>query len=76
MGTGEDLPIADLARLVARVTGFEGELRFDTSRPDGTPRKQLDVSRLTALGWQPQIGLEAGLESAYADFLAGEGARR
>lgn len=76
VGTGEDLPIADLARLVARVTGFAGALRFDTSRPDGTPRKQLDVSRLTALGWQPQIGLEAGLESAYAAFLAGEGARR
>jgi len=77
VGTGNDLPIADLARLIARVTGFAGELRFDTSRPDGTPRKLLDVSRLTALGWQAQIGLETGLQGAYAAYqeLVADGPR-
>ena len=75
VGTGQDLPIADLAKLVARVVGFEGELRFDTSRPDGTPRKLLDVSRLTALGWKARIELEEGLAGAYAEFLERGGER-
>lgn len=75
VGTGEDLPIADLARLIGRVVGFEGELRFDdTSRPDGAPRKLLDVSRLHALGWKARIGLEEGLAGAYAEFLERDGA--
>lgn len=75
VGTGEDLAIADLARLVARVVGFSGELRFDTSRPDGTPRKLLDVSRLAALGWKARIELEEGLSGAYAEFLERGGDR-
>lgn len=73
VGTGDDIPIANLAQLVAKVVGYHGELRFDTSRPDGTPRKQLDVSKLKALGWQAKIKLEEGLESAYSAFLAGDG---
>lgn len=73
VGTGDDIPIADLAQLVAKIVGYHGELRFDTSRPDGTPRKQLDVSKLKALGWQAKIKLEEGLESAYSAFLAGDG---
>ncbi|SDF92775.1 GDP-L-fucose synthase [Limimonas halophila] len=72
VGTGADLPIAELARAIARVTGFEGELCFDTSKPDGMPRKRLDVSRLQALGWAPGIELEAGLADTYRAFLAGD----
>jgi GDP-L-fucose synthase len=62
IGCGEDLPIGELARLIAEVVGYRGEIVFDTSKPDGTPRKLLDVARLTALGWRPRIGLRAGLE--------------
>lgn len=69
IGIGEDIAIGDLASLVARVVGFDGELRFDTSRPDGTPRKLLDVSRLTALGWRAAIPLEAGIAATYQAFL-------
>lgn len=69
VGTGEDLTIAELARLVQRVVGFEGELRFDASRPDGTPRKQLDVSRLTALGWRARVPLEDGVRATYRWYL-------
>ncbi|HEX6144281.1 MAG TPA: GDP-L-fucose synthase [Geminicoccaceae bacterium] len=69
VGCGEDLPIGELADVVRRVVGFEGGLRFDPSKPDGTPRKLLDTSRLTALGWRPRVPLEAGLESAYRWFL-------
>lgn len=73
VGTGEDLTIADLAREIAGVVGFTGELAFDTSRPDGTPRKLLDVSRIRDLGWQARTPLTEGLRIAYADFLAGGG---
>jgi GDP-L-fucose synthase len=69
VGTGADISIADLARLVQRTVGFSGNLVFDTSKPDGTPRKLLDVSRLTALGWRAQVGLEDGIQSTYAWFL-------
>ena len=69
IGCGEDLTIADLARTVARVVGFDGALRFDASKPDGTPRKLLDLTRLRALGWRPATGLEDGIGRAYADFL-------
>jgi GDP-L-fucose synthase len=69
VGTGADISIADLARLVQRTVGFSGDLVFDTTKPDGTPRKLLDVSRLTALGWRAGIGLEEGIESTYAWFL-------
>ena len=65
-GTGQDVSIRELAETIARVTGFGGELVFDPSRPDGTPRKLLDVSRLKALGWAASIGLEEGLKDAYA----------
>ncbi len=66
VGTGTDVTIRELAETIARVTGFRGELVFDPSKPDGTPRKLLDVSRLQALGWAATIGLEAGLRDAYA----------
>jgi GDP-L-fucose synthase len=64
IGTGSDVTIAELAATVAQIAGFEGEIRFDTTRPDGTPRKLMDGSRLTALGWQPTIELQAGLSDA------------
>ena len=69
VGTGEDCTIRELAETVARVTGFAGRLVFDTDKPDGAPRKLLDVSRLAALGWRPQIGLEEGLRDAYAWYV-------
>ena len=68
VGWGEDVTIRDLAELVRAATGFRGELRFDASKPDGTPRKLLDTSRLTALGWKPKISLQAGIEQTYAWF--------
>ena len=61
VGWGSDITISELARLIATCVGFEGELRFDPSRPDGTPRKLLDVSRITALGWHPRIALREGV---------------
>jgi GDP-L-fucose synthase len=69
VGTGEDCTIRELAETVARVTGFTGRLVFDTDKPDGAPRKLLDVSRLAALGWRPQFGLEEGLRDAYAWYV-------
>jgi GDP-L-fucose synthase len=69
VGWGVDVSIAELARLVADTVGYKGELRFDLSKPDGTPRKLLDTSRLTALGWTPKISLDAGLISTYQWFL-------
>jgi GDP-L-fucose synthase len=70
VGTGEDLTIAEFARLVADVVGFRGKIEFDTTRPDGAPRKLLDVSRINALGWRARIPLREGLQRMYADFLA------
>jgi GDP-L-fucose synthase len=69
VGTGEDVTIAELAHLIARVIGYQGGFVFDTSKPDGTPRKLLDVSRLHALGWRHSIPLPAGIRSAYGWFL-------
>lgn len=69
IGCGEDISIRELATLVREITGFSGQLEFDTTKPDGTPRKLLDVSRLAALGWQPRISLKAGIESTYEWFL-------
>jgi GDP-L-fucose synthase len=69
VGTGVDCTIRELAETIARVTGFSGRLTWDTSKPDGTPRKLMDVSRLAALGWQASIGLEEGLRDAYRWFL-------
>jgi len=65
VGCGEDLSIAELCQMVSEVAGYRGRIRFDADRPDGAPRKLLDVSRLFALGWRPRIGLRAGLERTY-----------
>lgn len=70
IGTGEDVTIADFADLVAGVTGYRGSITFDPSRPDGAPRKLLDVSRLAALGWRARTPLRDGLVRTYADFAA------
>jgi len=76
VGTGEDLPIRELAQLVARIVGFEGRLAFDAAKPDGVPRKLLDVSRLHALGWHHDTPLAEGIALAYRDFLARHGPGR
>jgi len=68
LGCGSDVSIRELAELVKNTVGFEGKLTFDTSKPDGTPRKLLDVSQMTALGWQAEISLREGLQQAYGDF--------
>ena len=70
IGTGEDLTIKDLALAVKETIGFEGELVFDTTKPDGTPRKLMDVSKLHNLGWEHQIELKEGLKLAYQDYLS------
>jgi GDP-L-fucose synthase len=70
VGAGEDLSIAQLAELVARVVNYRGQILFDPSRPDGTPRKLLDVSRLNALGWRARIGLEEGVRATYEWYRA------
>jgi GDP-L-fucose synthase len=69
IGCGEDLSIRELATLIAEVVGFDGQLVFDPSKPDGTPRKLLDVSRLSAVGWQPHIALRDGIEQTYRWFV-------
>jgi GDP-L-fucose synthase len=69
VGSGQELTIRELALLVKNIVGFQGELRFDTTKPDGTPRKLADASRIHALGWQHRIGLEEGIGAAYRWFL-------
>ncbi|MFL9893458.1 GDP-L-fucose synthase family protein [Paraburkholderia sp. RL17-381-BIF-C] len=69
VGVGEDLSIRELAECICKVAGFDGELVFDASKPDGTPRKLLDVSRLAQMGWRATIGLEEGIASTYRDFV-------
>jgi GDP-L-fucose synthase len=69
VGTGEDVSIRDLAQTVARIVGYEGEVEWDTSMPDGTPRKLLDVSKLKKLGWRPEHSLEHGIGKTYRWFL-------
>jgi len=69
IGCGEDLTIRELAETIARITGFRGRIRFDPARPDGTPEKRLDISRITALGWRPEIPLEEGIRQTYRWFL-------
>jgi len=76
VGVGEDVSILQLAQLIARVVGFEGEIRTDPTKPDGTPRKLLDVSRLHGLGWKASIGLEDGLRGAYGWFLGNRDSAR
>ncbi|MGY3549404.1 GDP-L-fucose synthase [Bradyrhizobium sp. USDA 4463] len=70
VGTGEDIAIAEFARVVAGIVGYRGDISFDTSRPDGTPRKLLDISRLDKLGWRATTSLQDGLKRAYEAYLA------
>jgi len=72
IGIGEDLSIKDLAELIKEVIGYEGNISFDSSKPDGTPRKLMDVSKLHALGWKHKINLREGIKLAYEDFLSKE----
>ena len=72
VGSGVDIGIKELAELIARVVGYRGEVTFDTSKPDGAPRKLMSSSKLNALGWHPKIKLEEGLKAAYEDFLQNE----
>ena len=76
VGSGQEVSIRDLALLVQRVVGHEGEVRWDTTKPDGTPRKLMDSSRLQGLGWRAQIDLSAGIAGTYAAFVAGDGRAR
>jgi GDP-L-fucose synthase len=68
IGTGTDLTITELAMMVRDIVGFDGELIYDASKPDGTPRKLMDVSKLSSLGWNHKIGLREGLERVYAEY--------
>ena len=76
VGTGTDVTIKELTEVVAETVGFAGKIVWDTSKPDGTPRKLMDVSKLTALGWSARIALREGVEKTYASFLAELGAGR
>jgi GDP-L-fucose synthase len=69
IGTGEDIPIGELAMLIKDIVGYNGSLEYDTSKPDGTPRKLMDVSKLHALGWRASIGLREGIEKVYHEFI-------
>jgi GDP-L-fucose synthase len=70
VGVGEDVTIRELAELVGKVVGFDGDLAFDTTKPDGTPRKLMDVSKLRSIGWEAETRLLVGLQSAYQSFLS------
>ena len=70
VGCGKDVTILEVAQAVARTVGYTGAIHTDPSKPDGTPRKLMDSTRLNDLGWQAQVGLEVGLSAAYKDFLA------
>ncbi len=72
VGCGEDISIKDLTALVKKVVGYEGEIKFDASKPDGTPRKLMDATKLRNMGWKPTISLEQGITLAYQDFLKGK----
>lgn len=76
IGVGEDVTIKELAETIKEIIGFQGELKWDTSKPDGTPRKLLDVSKLKKLGWEPSISLSEGIERTYRDFLTGSQERK
>ena len=69
IGCGEDLSIAELAETISSIVGFKGKIRYDASKPDGTPRKLLDISRLKNLGWHPSISFEEGINTAYKWFI-------
>lgn len=70
VGCGTDITILELAKIVAQVVGYKGDIICDTTKPDGTPRKLMDITRVTSLGWTPRVGLEEGLERAYQDFCS------
>jgi GDP-L-fucose synthase len=70
VGVGQDLTIFELADLIAKTVGFEGEILTDPSKPDGTPRKLLDISTIKETGWAPQVDFSEGLAAAYRDFLS------
>ncbi len=70
IGCGEDISIKDLALLIKKIVGFKGELTFDTSKPDGTPRKLLDVSKLMITGWRPKVDLEDGIKNVYLKYIS------
>ena len=72
VGSGQEITIRELAQTVAEVVGFKGDLIFDTSKPDGTPRKLLDVSRLNSMGWRAKTSLKEGIKMAYQDFISGK----
>ncbi len=76
VGSGFDISIKELAALVARVVGFKGDIVFDASKPDGTPRKLMSTAKLEALGWRPRIGLEEGIAETYSCFLSSSDLRR
>lgn len=76
IGSGKDISIADLVAVIAEVTGFDGRIAFDSARPDGTPRKLMDSSRIAAGGWKPSIGLTAGLESTFRWYMEHPGLQR
>ncbi len=69
VGSGQEISIHDLAHLVKKIIGYDGQILWDQTKPDGTPRKLLDTARLTALGWRPAIDLPTGIRLAYDDFL-------
>jgi GDP-L-fucose synthase len=69
VGSGSDLTILELAETICRIVSYEGAIEFDASKPDGTPRKLMDSSRMAALGWSPRIDLETGIRSTYRAFL-------
>ena len=75
VGSGEELSIRDLAELIASVVGYDGRVEWDTGKPDGTPRKLLDSSRIRALGWKPEIELREGLAGTYEWYLNSLGSR-
>ena len=68
-GTGDDITIRELADLIGEVVGFQGSINYDHTKPDGMPRKLLDVTRIRGLGWQPHVSLRDGLQRSYEDFL-------
>jgi GDP-L-fucose synthase len=75
LGSGHDITIKELAETIAKVVNYSGDISFDPSKPDGTPRKLMDSSRITALGWQAKVSLVAGLKKSYQDFLANQPAQ-
>jgi len=76
IGTGDDVTIAELASTIAKVVGYKGEVVFDASKPDGAPRKLLNVDKLQSLGWRSEVDLTSGLEATYGWFLSNQGELR